>query len=86
MPDDPQDTLFDVNEFSPAWREWRGMPEYVHGDLTPYRQIIVSFASAEDVAEFGRLVGQRIGPHIRSLWFPVAEIGTYKDKRYIDED
>ncbi len=84
-PSPGQATLFGADDdFHVAWREWRGMPEFSQDDLTPVRQIIVNFASLADVKRFAELVEQRVGPKTRSLWYPAAEIGHFKDKRYAD--
>ena len=80
-----QDFLFDVEEFAIAEREWKGMPEYSHRDLEPKRQIIVNFESDEDVSAFAKLVGQKFGPNVKSIWYPEVEIGRFIDKRYADE-
>lgn len=61
------------------------MPEYDQKDLTPLRQIRVSFASQEDLDAFARLVGQKIGPKTKSIWYPAAEIGHYAHLRYVSE-
>lgn len=75
--------LFDPGK---AWEnEWVDMPEYRHKDLTPKRSVLVHFASKADVDAFADLVGQRITPQTRSLWFPPAPIGLMSDRIYIDE-
>mgnify|MGYP001567436023 FL=1 len=79
-----QPALFDI-----PWSEiWRGMPEYEHEDLEPWRSIEVHFWSEQDWRSFSGLVGQ--GANIesssqkyqRSIWYPKAEIGRFADKRY----
>lgn len=75
-----QGTLF---ENPPDWRDkWGGMPEFQHGDLTPWRSIKVHFASREDRQAFADLVQQSIGEKMLSMWYPAAEIGVYRDKQY----
>jgi hypothetical protein len=72
--------LFDVTEY---WRaHWGGMPEFVQDDLSPVRSIIVHFETAADADRFAALVEQTIGPNVKSLWYPEAEIVRYADKRY----
>lgn len=68
------------------WRdeEWAGMPEFVQEDLAPYRTLYVHFESQDAVLAFAALIGQRIGPRIRFIWYPKAEIGHFADKRYVD--
>ena len=83
MSDSVQPLLFDIEE---EWRkEWVGMPEFIQDDLTPWKQIIVSFAGPADMAAFEELVGQTITLNTRSIWFPEAEIGQYVNKRYHHE-
>lgn len=68
------------------WRdEWKGMPEFIQEDLSPWKQIIVSFACRADMETFAKLVGQRINFETRNLWYPEAEIGHFANKRYTDE-
>lgn len=78
-----QETLFGADEeFHVAWSEWKGMPEFSQEDQTPYRQLIVNFAGPADVAAFAELLGQRLSPKTRSIWYPEAEIGRFINKRY----
>jgi hypothetical protein len=77
------ETLFDVD---PLWREeWQGMPEFVQEDLTSKRKIIVHFRNDDDVKAFSHLIGQKITPKQKSLWFPEMEIRRYRHMRYVDE-
>jgi hypothetical protein len=75
--------LFDdiQNNFS----EWNDMPEFVMEDLTPYRVINVRFRNAEDVAEFEKLMAQRITEKQKTIWFPYAEPRRTSHLRYVDE-
>ena len=67
--------------------EWMGMPEYLQDDLTAYKQIVVNFASPEDMEAFSELVGQPVTPKTRSIWHPKAEIAhTFARGRYISEE
>ena len=52
----------------------------------PSGQLIVNFADQNDVEEFARVIGQEISEKVKSIWFPEAEIGTYKEKRYVTDD
>lgn len=50
---------------------WGGMPERDEsGELIPYRQIVMNFACAEDVADFEKLIGQSFTDRTRSAWHP----------------
>lgn len=61
---------------------WRGMPDYSHKDLEPWKQLIVSFRCYEDLQAFAQKIGQKITPKTLGLWYPEAEIGRYADKSF----
>lgn len=65
--------------------EWEGMPEYVHDDKRAFQSLTLHFKDQEAVAAFAALVGQKITPHTRFLWYPEIEIERYADKRYAAE-
>ena len=80
--DDGQGALFEVEQFD-WWREhWKDMPEFVNEDQTSFKQVIVHFATREDMEAFAALVEQTITEKTQSIWYPEAEIGRYVDKRY----
>lgn len=65
------------------WEEhWWGMPEFSHEDLAPYRQLIVSFANADELEEFSRIIEQKITANTQSVWFRPQEIEVYATKSY----
>lgn len=69
------------------WEEhWKDMPEFYMEDQSPKRKIIVSFRNNEDVEKFAELIGQKITPKQKSLWYPYMPPRTYSDKRYVDEE
>ena len=75
-----------LSELEEEWKiEWRGMPEFSQEDLTPWKSIMVHFEGLSDLREFSELIGQKLTPKTRSVWFPEAEIGRYANKRYINE-
>lgn len=67
-------------------KEWRDMPEFEMEDLTSYRKIYVHFRNEEDIQKFAELVGQKISPKQKSLWFPYMPPRRYADKIYVDEE
>lgn len=77
--------LFDKDEAAPWHEHWVGMPEFEQLDLAPYKSVIVHFANSRDMADFARLVEQRISVRTQSIWYPEAEIGRMVDKRFNDE-
>ena len=72
-------------DLEPWKKEWQGMPEFVHKDLTPYRSIIVHFKTKQDVKDFANLINQTIYNKTQSIWYPKVVIEKYMNKRYIDE-
>jgi hypothetical protein len=74
----------DKNELD-AELEWSGMPEFNNDDLSPKRQIILSFKTDEDVQLFAKLINQEITTKTKSVWFPKVNDLVQKDKAYSDE-
>ena len=70
---------------SDAEKEWVGMPEFVQKEKEPYQKIILRFNNRKDVKRFAKLVGQKITPRTKSMWYPKIIIDRYMDKRYVDE-
>lgn len=66
------------------WAEWEGMPEFEQEDVSGIR-LIVHFARAESVSEFGRLIGQDVNENTKSIWYPKLERENLKQYRVIDE-
>lgn len=80
-----ENLTFDFYDEVISWKsEWVGMPEFIQEDLSPWKQIIVSFENYEDIKAFSELIGQRLTPDTRSIWYPEAEIGRIANKRYVD--
>lgn len=69
----------DVNEL------WKGMPEFEHEDKTAFQSLVLHFKDQAAVDAFAALVGQKVTPKTRYLWYPEVEIETYADKRYVPE-
>jgi hypothetical protein len=65
--------------------EWAGMPEYEHEDQAAFQSLTLNFKDQDAVAAFAALVGQKITPHTRFIWYPEIEIERYADKRYAPE-
>jgi len=78
-------SFFNLDDFSKWKKEWVDMPEFVHEDLTPIKQLIVSFATKEDFEEFSKLIGQKLTSKTQSVWYPEATIDRYANKIYINE-
>ncbi len=78
-------SFFNLDDFSKWKKEWVGMPEFVHEDLAPIKQLIISFATKEDFEEFSELIEQKLTSKTQSVWYPTAVIDKYMDKIYINE-
>lgn len=52
--------------------EWAGTPECESEDQRAAFQILVSFATAEDRAKFGGLLGANLTPNTKALWYPAV--------------
>jgi len=77
--------LFD--EFSGWEKEWVGMPEFIQGDLTSIKKVIVHFRNENDFNEFQKLIGQKLKKNgmAISCWFPEQQPRRYAHLRYVDE-
>lgn len=73
-----------ATEIDPA-ALWQGMPEFAHEDKTAFQSITLHFVDQAAVEQFADLVGQKISPKTRFLWYPAIEIEHYADKRYAPE-
>ena len=61
------------------------MPEFDNKDLTPKRQLIISFRNEDDIKTFANLIKQNITDKTKSLWYPEAVKEKQFDKLYTDE-
>ena len=62
------------------------MPSFENKDLTPFKQVLVSFRNAEDLKKFAKLVNQNVMPTTKSIWFPQAKDEVNVDKAYTQDD
>ena len=68
------------------WDHWQGMPEFQQDDLSPWKQLIVKFASPEDLEAFAGLIGQSINEATRYIHYPKVKHERLLGKRYADGD
>ena len=67
-------------------QEWQDMPEFSQDDLEPFKTIKVNFKTPEDMEKFSKLIGQKITPKTRGVWYPFPEKENKGiPKVYIDE-
>ena len=73
-----QASLFDKGK---SWQNhWQGMPEYEHEDQTPFRSLLVHFASQHELDEFLALVDQTVTERTKYLWYPELKHATFMNK------
>lgn len=84
MSEEPEQVpLFDKGEW---WEEqWKGMPEFVQNDMTPFATVYVHFRNREDVDKFAKLIQQNITPNTQYVWYPEATLNDFTQKRYVDD-
>jgi len=63
---------------------WQGMPEFTQADKTSYQSIHVHFKSAEEVKEFGELIGQSLTDKTRSIWYTEREKMVDMRESYVE--
>lgn len=64
---------------------WFDMPEFVQPKQKPYLEIIVRFASKDDLEEFSKIINQKITKKTKSLWHPKLIRGIHGGKRYVEK-
>ena len=69
------------------WKEhWVGMPDFENEKNENHKKLVVNFRTQEDYDDFAILIGQKLTPKTRSIWFPVLIPGADSLWRYINED
>jgi hypothetical protein len=72
------------------WEIWRGMPEYVHRDIGPWKTVKVHVRNREDFDRLQKAIGVKINmtktAAMPACWFPAAEELSEDAWRYVDED
>jgi len=63
---------------------WNDMPEFENAS-SEFRKIVVHFPDQKAVDDFAKAIKRKIGPTVRYLWFPEAEIVSQLDKAYRSE-
>ena len=60
--------FFDIEE--PWEKHWKGMPEYIQEDKTAYKTVLVHFKNDGDIEKFSKLIGQKVTPTTKFIWYP----------------
>jgi hypothetical protein len=67
------------------WKEhWQGMPAFENNNLTAFQRLVVHLADQEAVNKFSKLVGQKITPKTRFIWYPRLKKTSFKNMGYVD--
>jgi hypothetical protein len=59
------------------------MPEFTQVKQQPFSQLIVRFETAEDLAAFSKLTGQKLTEKTKSMWFPEKQNSGDGFKRWV---
>ena len=78
--------LGDYEEVNDPLEERKGMPEFEQDDLNPTRQVIVSFRDEKAVQDFAELVGSKISPKTKSIWYPHQEWDSTIDHVWVGDE
>lgn len=65
--------------------EWTGMPEYVRGTDGMHKQVILHFPDQAAVDAFSELIGQKIGPTTKYLWYPKQPLTNPSERVFVTE-
>ncbi len=65
--------------------EWDDMPEFVQEKQEPFSKIIVRFETKKDLEDFADLIGQKLTPKTKSIWYPFKSHWHGKTIRWVDE-
>ncbi|MDR1628472.1 MAG: ParB N-terminal domain-containing protein [Oscillospiraceae bacterium] len=61
------------------FKEYDDMPMYVNEDKSSFLRLIVNFENENDIADFAKLVNQKITSKTKSIWYPPHEEKNNKD-------
>lgn len=78
--------LFKLKKKMIQEQEWKGMPEFSLEKLSPFKTIYVHFRNQEDMEEFSKIMGQKIGLKTKWIWHPKSESMNLKNLRYVDSE
>ena len=61
---------------------WVGMPDFEQSSQKPFAKINVAIRNEKDLEEFSKLIGQKLTPKTKSVWFPELEPSGVGKKRW----
>lgn len=62
---------------------WVGMPDFEQERQRPFSQVTIRFEDEEAMNSFAELIGQKLTPKTKSLWFPErgkSDVGLFRWK------
>lgn len=72
-----------LQKFETDWeKSWIGMPDFKMENLQSWQSLKIHVTCIEDREKLSTLLDQTITPKTRSVWFPKAPIGSFKDKSW----
>lgn len=71
---------------SDAEKEWVGMPEFIHKERKPFREIVIRFTNEKDIQIFAKKIKHTVTSKTKFIWFSKINFkGRDIKRRYIDE-
>lgn len=64
--------------------EWKDMPEFIQEKQEPFSKIIIRCETQEDLEELAKLLGQKLTPKTKSIWYPYKPHKSDKHYRWKD--
>lgn len=66
--------------------QWVGMPEFIQEKKEPYTKIIIRVDNESNLDELSKLLGQKLTPKTKSIWFPFkSHFRETKQPKWISE-
>lgn len=72
--------MMEMGDGGDAASEWTGMPDFVHGDKSAYKSVVVHFKDQAAVEQFENAIGRKITS--KFMWYPEIEIELAFTKQY----
>ena len=64
-------------------KHWQGMPDYTNEDLSPLQTVYVHLKNINGRAGLAKVLGQKITPKTKAIWFPPQPTESITDKSYV---
>lgn len=77
-------SLFDIP--SDIDKVWKGMPSFSQKDISAFQTVYVHLRSPVDREKFAELIGQKLTPKTRAVWYPREKNADMSNTRFQAED